>query len=311
MERKKFPINISVNKIIEHFEDDINYISDKRSTYLNYYEGQDEEGRYLLPYMKYSIFDNNNGLIHGFSTRYGGVSKAHLESLNLSFSRGDLVDNVMINHRRFAKAVGYEIDSLVFSDQIHETNIYKATKKDCGKGILIDTDIKGVDGLVTNEADVMLMTFYADCVPNFFYDPIKRVVGLAHSGWRGTVANIGSRMISVMADEYGCSPSDIICAIGPSICKNCYEVSRDVADEFNKNYSEIQLNNILVEKGNGKYLLDLHLACSYNLQSAGIPEKNIAMPDICTCCNPRLLYSHRASKGMRGNLAAVIGLKKI
>ncbi|MGN0435472.1 MAG: peptidoglycan editing factor PgeF [Wujia sp.] len=309
MERKKFPINISEDGLLSRLEKNISYVSENRSTYLTYCKGEDERGRFIVPVIKYQIFDGHKDLIHGFSTRFGGVSKEHLSSLNLSFTRGDDRENVLCNHERFAKALGYRTDSLVFSDQIHETTIYKATKADCGKGIKVDTDILGVDGLVTNEPGVTLITFFADCVPNFFYDPVKNVVGLAHSGWRGTVAHIGTRMIEVMVNEYGSVPEDIICAIGPSICKSCYEVSQDVIDEFRKEYAEDVFSSLAVSKDDGKYLLDLQLACRYNLLLAGVCEENIAMPDICTCCNPTLLFSHRASKGMRGNLAAVIGFK--
>jgi hypothetical protein len=138
---------------------------------------------------------------------------------------------------------------------------------------------------------------------------VKKVVALAHSGWRGTVKKIGAVMIKRMSDDYGSSPSDIVCAIGPSICRSCYEVSHDVAEEFRGAYSGDVYEKIIDVKDNGKFQLDLHLACYYNFLSAGVSKEHIAMPDICTCCNPELLFSHRASKGKRGNLAAVAMLK--
>ena len=152
------------------------------------------------------------------------------------------------------------------------------------------------------------MTFYADCVPVLFYDPVKKVVAANHSGWKGTVSKISGHMINRLKSEYGTSPENLICAIGPSICKNCYEVSEDVAERFMAAYTEAETAQIVFSKGNGKYLLDLHKANYYNLVDSGVKPENIDVTNICTCCNSEWLFSHRASKGLRGNLAAVIML---
>ena len=247
-------------------------------------------------------------MIHGFSTRLGGVSKAHLSGMNLSFHRGDDPEAVMENHRRFAEALGYDETKLVFSDQVHLTNFYKATKKDCGKGIIRESDIKEIDGLVTNEPDVPLITFYADCVPLFFYDPVKKVIAMAHSGWRGTVERIGAKMVQFMEREYGCERKHIVCAIAPSICQRCYEVSEDVALRFLDVFGDSYGEELLYRKENGKYQLNLHKACHITLLQAGILEEHIDVTDLCTCCNPDFFFSHRASHGMRGNLAGVMML---
>lgn len=263
----------------------------------------------IVPVIKYKAFEQFEDVIHGFSTRLGGVSKEHLYSLNLSFSRGDNRENVITNNLRFAKALGYNYENRVFSDQVHDINIYCVDEKDIGKGITKENDIKNIDGLVTNVKNIPLITFYADCVPLYFYDFENKVVGLAHSGWKGTVKNIALGMIKTMCQVYGSKVDNIICAIGPSICMDCYEVSADVAEQFINAYNPEEINNLLLDKGNGKYQLDLHMACRYNLMNAGILDNNISMPDICTCCNPEVLYSHRASNGLRGNLAAVIMLR--
>lgn len=263
----------------------------------------------IVPVIKYKVLENYDGIIHGFSTRLGGVSKEHLYSMNLSFSRGDEREDVLINHDRFSKAIGYDCNRLVFSDQTHKITIYEVTEKDCGKGITKQSDITEVDGLITNKSNIPLITFYADCVPLFFYDPVNKVVGLAHSGWKGTVGNIANAMVDKFVELYGSNPSDIVAAIGPSICVDCYEVSQDVALQFMAAYSETEIKYILYSKDNGKYQLNLHEACKRNLINSGVLEGNISMPDFCTCCNPDILYSHRASNGMRGNLAAVIMLK--
>lgn len=309
MQKRLFDLKINKNALVKQFDNAMVHIFEPRTTYIDYYEDEDENGSYIVPVIKYKIFDGYDDIYYGFSTKEGGVSKDYLYSLNFSFSRGDDIENVKTNHERFAKAVGYTTDTLVFSDQQHKANIKCVTKEDCGKGYTKESDIICIDGLVTNEKGVSLMTFYADCVPNFFYDPVNKVVGLAHSGWRGTALEIGTRMIETMQEKYGSKPENIICAIGPSICKGCYEVSKDVIDEFKKVFEKEQLDELATEKEDGKYMLDLHLACKYNLLKAGVKEENIALPDSCTCCNKDYLYSHRATNGKRGNLAAVIGIR--
>lgn len=262
-------------------------------------------------YLRFPIFEEyQNELLHGFSTRLGGVSKAHLYSMNLSFSRGDDPENVMENHRRLGRAIGYDHRRLVFSDQVHKTAIRNCTAEDCGKGIIRKSDILETDGLLTNEPNVPLMTFYADCVPLFFYEPQKKVAGLAHSGWKGTCGEIGKKMVERMVSDYGCDRGEIRCAIGPSICMDCYEVSADVIEEFSKVYSDKEMDTMTLDKGQGKYQLDLWKACEYNFLHAGIKKEYIAVTDLCTCCNPDFLFSHRASHGKRGNLSAVIMLKE-
>ncbi len=278
---------------------EIKYLRNDASTHVHSVNGVD-----------YITFDklDKAGVTHAFSTRVGGVSEGYLGSMNLSFHRGDDPEKVMENHRRFAGAVGYDYTKLVFSDQVHKTDIYKVTETDAGKGIVRDSDITETDGLMTNVPGIPLMTFYADCVPVFFYDPVKKVVAMNHSGWKGTVAKISKCMIERLGDEYGTYPSDLICAVGPSICKDCYEVSEDVADQFKMAYTESQVPQIVYPKEDGKYLLDLHRANYFNLVDAGVKPEKIDITNICTCCNSEWLFSHRASKGLRGNLGAVIML---
>lgn len=278
---------------------EIKYIRHGNSTHLHNKNG--------VIYITFDKLDRA-GVVHGFSTRIGGVSKGCLGSMNLSFHRGDDPDAVMENHRRFADAVGYDYRKLVFSDQVHKTDIYKVTEKDAGKGIMRDTDIREIDGLMTNVPGIPLMTFYADCVPVFFYDPVKKVVAMNHSGWKGTVAKISRCMLSRLKEEYGTEASDLICAVGPSICKDCYEVSEDVAKQFMDAYTKAQVDEIVYDKGDGKYLLDLHRANYYNLVDSGVLPEKIDVTNICTCCNSDVLFSHRASHGLRGNLGAVIML---
>lgn len=262
-----------------------------------------------VEFLKFSLLEDTGMVSHGFSTRLGGVSTGDCSSMNLSYARGDAKKAVDENYRRIADAMGFAVDSIVCSDQTHTTNVICVDEKDKGNGITKPRPYTDVDGLVTNVPGVTLATFYADCVPLYLVDPVQKVIGLSHSGWKGTVGNIGARTVAVMCQNYGSKPEDILTVIGPSICKDCYEVSQDVAEQFQKAYSEDLWNSIMYDKGNGKFQLNLWEACRLNFLGAGILPEHIVMPEICTCCNPEYLFSHRASKGRRGNLAAFLMLK--
>ncbi len=247
------------------------------------------------------------GVRHGFSTRMGGVSEGDLASMNLSFTRGDDPENVRENFRRIADAIGFRAEDLVFSAQVHETELRKVTAENRGEGIVRET-VPGVDGLATNEPGVPLYTSYADCVPLLFFDPEKQVIAMAHSGWRGTAARIGAKMVRFLEREYGSRAENIIAAIGPSICRNCYEVSEDVAQAFRESFSPGQCAQIFDAKENGKYQLDLWEANRMILTEAGILPEHLDITDLCTCCNHGMLFSHRASHGRRGNMGCFMCL---
>lgn len=263
-----------------------------------------------VPYLFFKNIENTNLVNHGFSTRLGGVSKEHLSSMNLSFTRGDEEENVFENYRRITRSLEVDYDKLVLSHQTHTTNIKVVTKEDMGKGLTREKEYTDIDGLITNEKGITLVTFYADCVPLLFVDPIHEAIGSSHSGWRGTVNKMGKMTVERMKKEYDTNPEDIIAAIGPSICMDCYEVSKEVIDEFACSFEQNIMDDICYKKENGKYQLDLWKANKYVLLEAGIKEENISVTNICTCCNSNLLFSHRASHGMRGNMAALIGLKE-
>lgn len=274
--------------------------------YSRRYWRQNESGvlnlRNKTPYIEFPILKQIPFIKHGFSTRLGGVSEQHLATLNLSFNRNDKPDSVCTNYQNICKSMGIPVESLVFSDQIHDTKIYCATKKDMAGKELGQKKLNGIDGLITNEPGVTLVTSYADCVPLFFVDVKKRAIGLSHSGWRGTVGRIGAKTVLAMKDAFGTNSTDLLAVIGPSICQECYEVSKDVALQFESEFLTEQIDSLLVKKENGKYQLDLWKANQIILEEAGIPKENISVAAICTCCNNGLLFSHRASNGMRGNL---------
>lgn len=260
-----------------------------------------------VTYLTFPAFSETEGIKHAFSTRIGGVSKGVYSTMNFSFIRGDRKEDVEENYRRMARVFGCEISDIVCTDQTHTVNIRKVTDADRGMGVTREKEYTDVDGLITATPGILLAAFVADCVPLFFADPKERVIGLAHSGWRGTVGRIGAKMVQKMCEDYGCQKKDILAAVGPSICKDCYEVSEDVAGQFRNQFGEVVLTP---GKEAGKYQLDLWKANERVLLEAGLLKENISITDICTRCNADYLFSHRASGGKRGNLGAFMMLEK-
>lgn len=264
-----------------------------------------------VTYLTYGSFEKSGLVSHGFSTRLGGVSTGIYESMNLSFTRGDDRESVLENYRRMAHALGVDIHKIVASDQTHTTNVRLVTESDFGKGIFREKDYHDVDGLITNIPGITLATFYADCVPLFFLDPVHHAIGLSHSGWRGTVQKIGKVTLEQMKEHFGTNPEDVLTGIGPSICQDCYEVSEDVAMEFAAVFPKEAILKLGRRDGvEQKYQLNLWKANELVLLEAGIKKEHISYPGICTCCNPEFLFSHRASHGKRGNLGAFLCLKE-
>lgn len=257
-----------------------------------------------VPYLEFEALKKQSWLTHAFSTRLGGVSSGCFASMNLGFGRGEEDKIVAENYKRLGDAVGFDWKKVVLSHQTHTTNVRLVTEKDAGKGTVRERDYTDVDGLITNEPGLPLVTFYADCVPLYFADTRLHVIGLSHSGWRGTVNNMAQVTVDKMSYEFGSRPCDIAAFIGPSICASCYEVGDDVARNFRDRYGA-ESEKILTKKeaaSEDKYYLNLHAANRINMLNAGISPQNIHVTDICTCCNPELLFSHRASKGKRGGL---------
>lgn len=264
--------------------------------------------KYGVTYLTYPALERLPGFLHGFSTRLGGVSEGCFAQMNLSFTRGDQEEHVRENYRLLGKAMGFSPENIVTSDQTHTTNVRVVGEEDRGNGITKPRPYQDVDGMVTNVPGLVLATFYADCVPLYLIDSQKRAIGLSHSGWRGTAGRMGEVTIHKMTEEYGSDPKDLYAAIGPSICQDCYEVSEDVIMEFQKTFPKEQWDILFYKKENGKYQLNLWEANRCILMDAGIPKEQISMPNLCTCCNPDFLFSHRASQGKRGNLGAFLGI---
>ena len=258
-------------------------------------------------YLTFPKLDAVCGQRHAFSTRLGGVSKGNCESMSFGFSLGDNEADVFENFRRFVSAFGGDVKKVVLSQQTHTSNLRVVTKTDAGKGLFSERDYTDIDGLVTNEKGLVLVTQYADCTPLVFYDPVAKVVATSHAGWRGTVAEIGKKTVELMRDSFGSKPQDIIAGIGPNIGKCCYEVDDPVINEVNR-LSYLDFPSCYMRKGGGKYMLDLREVNRQILINAGVRPQNIDVADLCTCCNSDIFHSHRATGGKRGTLALMIAL---
>ncbi len=264
-----------------------------------------------LEYLTFPSLEKSGLTKHLITTRLGGVSRGDYAAMNLSFTRGDDPEHVQENYRRIGAILGCRPENMVASHQTHTVNIRHVTAADCGKGITLPRDYEDIDGLITDESGIALVTYYADCVPLFLLDPVHRAIGLAHSGWRGTVQRMGGHMVEAMGKAFGSRPSEMIAAVGPSICQKCYEVSEEVAEQFRRLFQGRENCGLVLEQGRerGKYQLDLWRANQLILEEAGILRQNISVTDICTCHNSDYLFSHRASGGRRGNFGAFFLLK--
>lgn len=256
-----------------------------------------------VPYLVYPLLEDTGVVKHGFSTRLGGVSTGNCATMNISTTRGDSPEAVEENRRRIASAIGVKPEDMTYTHQTHTTNVAVVKEEDRGARFM------ETDGMVTNVPGICLVTFYADCVPLFFVDPVHRAIGLSHSGWRGTVGRIGKVTVEKMTENYGTDPKDVIAAVGPSICQDCYEVSEDVICRFRENFPEECWPDLFYNKGDGKYQLNLWKANEYVFAEADIRREHTAVTNVCTHCNPDILFSHRTTGEKRGNLSAFLALK--
>lgn len=261
------------------------------------------------PYLEYPLFQETGIVTSAFSTRLGGVSEGYYSSLNLSFDRGDDPARVLENFKRIGASMGVNVEDMVLSKQTHTTNVRVVTAEDKGKGVMRERNYTDVDGMITNVPGICLVTSYADCVPLYFVDPVKKAIGLSHSGWRGTVGKIGKNTVQLMQENFGSKPEDLLAAVGPSVCMDCYEVSEDVIEQFKEAFEKKYREDLFYKKENGKYQLNLWKANELIFLESGILPEHMAITNVCTHCNSKILYSHRTMGNNRGNLCAFLALK--
>jgi YfiH family protein len=251
-------------------------------------------------------------LIVGFSSRNHGTSEAPLHSLNLALHVGDEKESVIANRQHLVNQLEVPFEAWTCAEQVHGKDIYMVTNADRGRGRMDRDDaIPSVDGLLTQEKGIFLTAYYADCVPLYFYDPLKKVIGVAHAGWKGTALQIAEEMVKRMKERFGCDPTQLRAAIGPSIGQCCYEVDTKVIDQIKEGIAPIDSENhpAIIDKENGRFMLDLKEVNRQILLKAGILPYHIELTRRCTSCRTDSFYSHRKENGKTGRMAAWIGLR--
>ncbi|WDH81517.1 peptidoglycan editing factor PgeF [Paenibacillus urinalis] len=279
-----------------------------------------DSGPKLFAIEPWNSYSKSNGLITGYTSRAGGVGTEPYSSLNCAYHVGDNPEDVIENRRRIAEEIGIPAEAWTCGEQVHKSEIAIVTEADRGRGFLNrESAIQDTDGLLTNVRGVLLTSFYADCVPLYFYDPVNEVVGLAHAGWKGTVQKIAERMIERMEEHYGSKRADIRTAIGPSIGSCCYEVDDYVMDRVKVLYELEQGKDEYEDSAyrkahqpapEGKSMLDLKEVNRHIMMKAGILPDHIECTSWCTSCHPELFFSYRKEGGITGRMASWIGLEE-
>jgi YfiH family protein len=271
-----------------------------------------DNGFVLTDYGKIMIYEissfKNTGLVrHGFSTRPGGAGKVPYDTLNLAFHVGDNHETVIDNRKVLCAALGTTIENIIAAEQVHGSKVQAVDLTHRGSGALsYNSALSETDGLITNVPGLLLATFYADCVPIFVLDPKRKIIGLAHAGWKGTIARIGACAVAKMAEVYGTDPEDCLAGIGPSIGPCCYEVDRPLINAVKEAFPWWQ--EVLGSSEGDRAKLDLWEVNRKIMIEAGIREKNVEIAKLCTCCNRDILFSYRGSKGITGRMGAFIML---
>lgn len=248
-------------------------------------------------------------LIAGFTSKNGGMSKEDFSSLNLGFHVGDCQEAVRSNRHLLAGKLSFPLNHWIGAEQTHEIKIQKVTKCDRGRGAAdYETSFKATDGFFTFEKGILLTLCFADCVPIFFFHPPSNAIGIAHAGWKGTVNGIAEEMVHCFEAE-GIAAQDILVAIGPSICENCYIVDDHVIKLVQNRLEGVDKKTYNLVDDN-QYKLDLKECNRQILLQAGVPYKHIQMTNYCTSCHQDYFYSHRRDRGKTGRLMGFIGWKE-
>ncbi|HAM82166.1 peptidoglycan editing factor PgeF [Ornithinibacillus bavariensis] len=262
------------------------------------------DGKSLLHIRKWS--DMAPALQVGFTSRNGGVSKAQFESNNFGLHVSDQYEDVLTNRLNLASSLHIPVENWIAAEQVHQGAVHVVDKEDAGKGSTsLDTALKGIDGLITNEKGLLCTAFFADCVPIFFFDSKTGYVGIAHAGWKGTVARIAEVMTNKLVD-LGVDLKSLFVAVGPCISKDNYEVDSYVKERIPVEFQD----KVLTPVGNENYLLDLKQLNVEILVQSGVFRNNIDVSKYCTFRDEDLFFSHRRDNGKTGRMLGYIGYSK-
>lgn len=242
-----------------------------------------------------------------FFSRKSGSSGDPYSSLNMGLHVGDQWEKVLENRCRCLDLFGRQLDSMVSCQQVHGNRVAVVSEEHAACGARdLESALENYDAMITDTPGLVLATFYADCLPILFFDPQKSVVGTAHSGWKGTMGEIGVKTICEMKNNFSCKISDIEVFIGPGIGECCFEVQEDLVSKVNRHFA--QFDGIINVKEN-KFFWDLRSTNLEMLMRCGIQPENIINCDLCTSCLKDLFYSYRRDNGITGRMGAFIGLR--
>ena len=250
-----------------------------------------------IKYYKFNIF--SEAIVQAVFSRRGGVSPAPWDSLNVGGSVGDDPARVAENRIRSFRSMDREPASIHDVWLVHGTNVV------CAEAPRLPGKPTQADILLTDNPEVTLFMRFGDCLPLLFHDPKKRVVGIAHAGWLGTVRGAASATITAMQERYGCKPGHILAGIGPSIGVDHYEVGEEVAAQFREKFGDD--SERMIEGRNGSTYLDLWTANVIQLKQAGVERVEVSA--VCTACHLEDWFSHRAERGKTGRFGALIALQ--
>ena len=266
----------------------------------------------LVPLARFDNLRQHAGLVHAISTRQGGVSEGQFASLNLGRVVGDDADNVETNYQRLADALDVPRAGMTTTWQVHSDRIVRATRENAGG--MIDK----ADGVVTDVPGLPITQRYADCTPVLIYDPRVHAAGVAHAGWRGTVAGVTPALVQAMVEQFGSDPADLVAAVGPAIGPCCYEVGPEVVDSVQAVFGVVSADLLrrrnIVSNGNGaagvgrqSVHFDLWRANQWQFEQAGV--RHIEVAGVCTRCHRETFFSHRGDNGTTGRFGAVMMLR--
>lgn len=240
-----------------------------------------------------------------FTSRIGGVSEGSYSSLNLALHTKDKKENVLINRMIIAEVLGINANDFVVAEQVHGNKVYIVNEIDKGAGARNHKNsISGVDAMITADKGIPLLSFYADCVPLFFYAADKKIIALAHAGWKGSINKIAQKTIIKMKERYDIDYNKLRVAIGPSISRDYYQVNDYVVDKLKVGFNNWR--EFIIDRGKGQYLLDLWQLNISLIEELCVPSRQIILSNYCSYKDNEYFYSYRKEKSKTGRMASII-----